>query len=152
MQAVVGSQLCLIDVSAFIRCFEQDGNFSLEQLNRLSELNPQAIPLLLAQWPHVINFRDGESGATVLHHVASGGFRQRSEGHLWKCINHWLSFVDFDESTAKVPGGVNYELLVNHNGQTALDIAVEKQSAGNTHMLLTALNPKLPLKPFFAIC
>ena len=70
LQAVVGSQLYLIDVSAFIRTFEQDGNFSLEQLNRLSDICPDSIPILLEKWPHVINFRDDVTGNTVLHHTA----------------------------------------------------------------------------------
>ena len=48
LQAVVDETLHLIDVSAFIRSFEEDGNFSLEQLNRLST-SPDGIHALAAR-------------------------------------------------------------------------------------------------------
>ena len=73
LQAVVDNQLYLIDVDAFVTSFKEDGNFSLEQLNRVSDNDPDAIPSLLKQWPHVVNFRDEETGDTVLHHCARTG-------------------------------------------------------------------------------
>ena len=68
-----GNALHVVDVTAFSRAFEQDGNFSLEQLNRLSDNAPKAIAAFLEQWPHAINSRDPKTKDTVLHHCARTG-------------------------------------------------------------------------------
>jgi hypothetical protein len=94
LQAVVDSQLYLIDVSVFIRAFNEDGNFSVEQLNHLSDISPDGIPALREKWPHVINLRDGETGDTVLHHIA------RSDSSR---IERWLT-------GAKTERDIGYEL------------------------------------------
>ena len=91
------SELLFVDVTAFIRSFEEDGNFSVEQLNRLSDSSPDAIPRLLEKWPHAINLRDAETGNTVLHHSVSSM-------KPFQTAKKWLS-------GAKVHGGVDYELL-----------------------------------------
>jgi hypothetical protein len=134
LQAVVDSKLYLIDVSAFIRTFEQDGNFSLEQLNRLSDNAPDSIPSLLEKWPHVVNFRDEESGDTVLHHCA----RTSREKIPASVIEGWLS------------GSVAYLPLCNKEGQTALHTAVENQRPRTAKALIRGLDPKLRLSG--AIC
>ena len=126
LQAAVGSELHFIDVTAFIRNFEEDRNFSVEQLNRLSDSSPDAIPAFLEKWPHVINLRDPQSGGdTVLHHCAREGYPKATE--------KWLS------------GAIDYELLPNHAGRTALEVAAESQRSGIIRELITTLSPNLRL-------
>jgi hypothetical protein len=125
LQAAVDSQLYLIDVSAFIRTFEQDVNFSIEQLNRLSDSNPDSIPILLEKWPHVINFRDDATGDTVLHHCA------RAENP--KATEKWLS------------GSVPYTPLDNANERSALREAIDKQQLDTARELMRLLDPQLTL-------
>jgi hypothetical protein len=125
LQAAIDDQLYLIDVSAFITSFEQDGNFSLEQLKRLSDINPDAIPHLLKVWPDVVNFRDEETGDTVLHHCARTG---RADA-----MGRWLS--------GKVPPAQ----LDNKAGLSALREAVKQLEFLTAKQMVTLLDPAIPL-------
>jgi hypothetical protein len=125
LQAAVDDQLYLIDVSAFIRSFNEDGNFSLEQLNRLSDHAPDAIPLLLEKWPHVVNSRDAETGDTVLHHCARAGKPEATQ--------KWLS------------GSVPFTPLENIDGRSALREAIDKQQLDTARELVRLLDSQLTL-------
>ena len=128
LQAAIGHQLHLINITAFIRSFEEDGNFSVQQLRPLSDIIPDAIPLLLERLPHAINLRDPETGDTVLHHCAREG------SVLLAATKAWLDGAD-----------APYELLPDVDGNTALRVAVEKHHADIASALLASLNPRLPL-------
>eukprot|EP01045_Picozoa_sp_COSAG04_P018668 COSAG04_NODE_1744_length_5718_cov_22.631073_3_plen_1026_part_00 len=140
LQAAVGHELHLIDVRAFIRSFEEDGNFSVAQLNRLSEINPAGIPGLLERWPHTVNLRDPTTGDTVLHHCARGGSSGDPKAAL-KAAMHWLP-----------ASGPPYELLKSCNEETfrrrsALHEAIAKQHMRSfIRQMLSTLNPNLPLR------
>lgn len=134
LQAGVGTELYLIDVSAFIRSFEEDGNFSVEQLNRLSDIDPEAIPVLLERWPHVVNLRDDETGDTVLHHCAklsvlNTSERTRSRGAAEKWLSSCAAFIP----------------LQNYEGRTALRDATVNQRENVARAFVKGLNPTLPL-------
>ena len=128
LQAAIGHELHLINITAFIRSFEEDGNFSVQQLRPLSDIIPDAIPLLLDRLPHAINLRDPETGDTVLHHCAREG------SALLAATKAWLDGAD-----------APYELLPDVDGNTALRVAVEKHHASISSALLASLNPQLPL-------
>ena len=113
------------DVSASIRSFEQDGNFSLEQLNRLSDNSPDSIPVLLEKWPHVVNFRDEETGDTVLHHCARAGKPEATQ--------RWLS------------GKVAPAQLENKEHRTALREAVINLEFTTTREMIRLLDPNMSL-------
>ena len=115
----------IIDLTAFIRAFEQDGNFSLEQLNRLSNNAPKAIAAFLEQWPHAINHRDPKTKDTVLHHCA-----RTSNPDATK---QWLS------------GSVAFAPLENSKGRTALCEAIEEQQQDTAKQMFRLLDPQLPL-------
>ena len=125
LQAAVDDQLYLIDVSAFIQSFNEDGNFSLERLHRLSDSAPDAIPLLLEQWPYVVNFRDAETGDTVLHHCARTGKPEAAQ--------EWLS------------GTIPPAQLENKVGMSALREAVVKIEFTTAKAMITLLDPEMPL-------
>ena len=133
LHAAVGKELHIIDVTSFIRSFEEDGNFSLEQLNRLSDHSPErilrVIPVLLEKWPFVVNFRDDETGDcpgdTVLHHCARSGNSNATS--LW------------------LAGAVPYTPLENSKGQSALRGAIDAQSLPTAKQLVRRLDPKLDL-------
>ena len=134
LQATVGSELHFIDVSAFIRSFEEDGNFSVEQLNRLSDTSPDAIPALLKNWPRLVNLRDPTTGDTALHHCARGGSSMDPKTVAVPAM-HWLS-----------TSGLPYELLTNAKGKTALHEAISRRHMRSSiYQMLSSLNPKLPL-------
>jgi hypothetical protein len=124
LQAAVDGKLYLIDVTAFIRSFNEDGNFSLDQLSRLSDHAPDAIPLLLEKWPHVVNYRDVETGDTVVHHCARTGNAAETS---------WLSRA------------VPFSLLLNTKGHSALREAVVAQHLPAARVLMMKLDPSLPL-------
>ena len=122
----VGNQLHFVDVSAFIRAFDHDGNFSFEQLRRLSDIGPDAIPDLLEKWPHVVNFRDeAASGDTVLHHCARTGKPEAAQ--------QWLS------------GSVPPPVLENHEGRSALREAVSHLHFGTVETMIGRLAPNTSL-------
>eukprot|EP01046_Picozoa_sp_COSAG06_P008754 COSAG06_NODE_447_length_15632_cov_47.212193_5_plen_1473_part_00 len=125
LQAAVDGQLCLIDVSAFIRSFNEDGNFSLEQLNRLSDSDPDSIPILLEKWPHVVNFRDDTTGDTVLHHCARTGKPEATQ--------KWLS------------GKVAPAQLENKKARSALREAVTSLEFTTTKEMIRLMDPDMPL-------
>jgi hypothetical protein len=124
LQAVVDSQLYLIDVSAFIRAFNEDGNFSVEQLNRLSDISPDGIPVLLERWPHVMNLRDGETGDTVLHHCAN---------------------VDPNVLQAWLSGSEKFTLVPNSKGCSAIHEAAIGKRSICAQQLIASLDPNIPL-------
>eukprot|EP01046_Picozoa_sp_COSAG06_P032093 COSAG06_NODE_3181_length_5722_cov_83.166104_3_plen_886_part_01 len=124
LQAVVDSKLHLIDVRAFIRAFNEDGNFSVEQLNRLSDISPDGISTLLERWPHMINFRDGETGNTVLHHCANVGPN---------VLQMWLS------------GSEKFTLLPNSKGHSAIHEAAISKRSDCAQLLIASLDPNIPL-------
>eukprot|EP01047_Picozoa_sp_COSAG01_P057131 COSAG01_NODE_6569_length_3603_cov_84.355594_1_plen_345_part_00 len=118
LQAAVGNQLHFVDVSAFIRAFDHDGNFSFEQLRRLSDISPDAIPDLLEKWPHVINQRDGVKGNTVLHccampHTTVWGKGRHHDLKPRDIAQRWLP----EEALSYVP-------IENEAGMSALRVAV----------------------------
>jgi WD40 repeat protein len=126
LQAAVGMELHMIDVSAFIRSFEEDGNFSLEQLNRLSDNSRDAIPALLEKWPYIINYRDDVTGDTVLHHCARSGNPTATE--LW------------------LTGTVPYTPVENADGRSALLEAIDKQQLKAARLLVQLLDRGLDLE------
>jgi hypothetical protein len=125
LQAAIGSQLYLIDVAAFILAFEEDGNFSLEQLNRLSDSEPDSIPVLLEKWPHIVNFRDDISGDTVLHYCARTGKPEAAQ--------QWLS------------GSIPPPVLENRQDRSALREAVANLHFGTVETMIGRLAPNTPL-------
>eukprot|EP01046_Picozoa_sp_COSAG06_P017165 COSAG06_NODE_1157_length_10466_cov_3.303752_2_plen_1487_part_00 len=133
LQAAVGTELHLIDVSAFVRNFEEDGSFSSEQLNRLSEIGPEAIPTLLERWPHLVNNRDEETGDTVLHHCARMSNSTTAEKLYSRGVTEkWLS------------GKVKVTPLRNKEGHTALQDAIMNQRLNISTQLIKGLEPSLP--------
>ena len=141
LQASVDSQLYTIDVSAFIRAFASGGNFSVEQLNCLADISPDAIPTLVAKWRQVINLRDESTGNSVLHYCAmpdtkiwGKGIR---EGHGLKpraIAKKWLR------------EGLSYVPMENKAGMSALRVAVDNGHVGIAEHLAIRLNPHLDLK------
>eukprot|EP01043_Picozoa_sp_COSAG02_P041604 COSAG02_NODE_3463_length_6697_cov_37.140497_3_plen_1025_part_00 len=133
IQAAVGTTLYHIDVSNFIYAFEEDGNFALEQLHRLSdEQHHDKIPTLLARWPHLINVRDSKSGDTVLHLCA----RESPISH--KAVRLWLS------------GSAQFPLLKNTEGCSPIPFCIEKWSSESASraatLMFEQLDPQLPLE------
>ena len=125
LQAAVGPGLYHIDVTTFIQSFEEDGNFSVEQLNRLSDINPEGIPVLLNHLPHKVNLRDKTTGDTVLHHCSQTGNSTAAQ--------RWMD------------GEVPFTPLENGEGRSAVSVAAEQKLAIIAKALLTKLNPCLPL-------
>ena len=133
VQAGASEALYLINVTGFIRAFEEDGNFSLEQLHRLStEHHHDKIPPLLARWPHLINIRDSESGDTVLHLCA----RENPISH--KAVKRWLS------------GSAPCPLLENADGFSPIPLCASRwrseEASRATRAMFTCLDPQLPLE------
>ena len=133
VHAAVDHQLFLIDVSAFIRSFEEDGNFSFEQLNRLSDstlqIDADAIPCLLERWPHAIDVRDQQTGDTVLHRCA----RALQPEYEPETVQKWLS------------GAVAPTYQTNYLGRSALSVLITSRQLDNAKALVNLLNPDMPL-------
>lgn len=132
VQAAVGTALYHINVTSFIRAFEEDGNFALEQLHRLSnKQHHDKISTLLARWPHLINVRDSKSGDTVLHLCA------REDPISHKAVRQWLS------------GSARFPLLKNAEGLSPIPFCIEKWKSPSasraTTFMFTQLDPQLPL-------
>jgi WD40 repeat protein len=139
LQVAVGNQLHFVDVSAFIRAFDHDGNFSFEQLRRLSDISPDAIPDLLEKWPHVINQRDGVKGNTVLHccampHTTVWGKGRHHDLKPRDIAQRWLP----EEALSYVP-------IENEAGMSALRVAVGMGHVGIAQHLALRLDPQLAL-------
>eukprot|EP01047_Picozoa_sp_COSAG01_P047878 COSAG01_NODE_4615_length_4877_cov_52.080185_2_plen_905_part_00 len=133
IQCIVNNQLHVIDVTAFIRSWTEDGNFTLDQLYRLSARRPEFIPLVIERWPHVVDQRDPRSGDTVLHRIMSIPWLDgRTNGRI--AIENWTN-SQF----------VRYKLLSNFEGVTALAQASIHNHPNRVNQLLRALDPDLPL-------
>lgn len=137
LQAAAGTELHFIDVSAFIRSFEKDGNFSLDQLNRLSDSKPEAIPGLLKKWPHVVNLCDPVTGDTLIHHlsgVIDGSVTVTDRRKADLATELWLS------------GSVPIALLENNEGYSSVWKAATNKRAGVARMALSKLDAHMPLQ------
>ena len=123
--AAIGEQLYLIDVASYARCFDEDGNFSVEQLSRLSDSAPESIPYLLEKWPHVVNAREKETGDTVLHYCA----RERK----FDALEKWLS------------GKEPFSQVENKQQRSALREVVDTLHFKAVPEMLRRLDPDIPL-------
>lgn len=133
LQAAVGTDLLHLDLPLYMRSFEEDGNFSVEQLSSLS-CTAGAIEAYLARWPQAINSRCPQTGNTVLHQFFSAPELARRESvKERKPVENWLA------------GRKKYTLLKNHEGLTALHYAANKKSPGTVKVLCRSLSPQLRL-------
>ena len=98
---------------------------SAEEFRKGKFGHADAIPSLLEKWPHVINFRDAETGDTVLHHCARAGKPEATQ--------KWLS------------GSVPFTPLENIDGRSALREAIDKQQLDTARELVRLLDSQLTL-------
>ena len=103
----------------------------LQQLDNFFDTDPEAIPILLDKWPQVVNLRDSATGDTIMHRCARsstsdfGEPRDRAE--------KWLS------------GTVPFEPLTNHNGLSALALAIKNNHLGIAQYMVRDLDTRLPV-------
>ena len=106
LHAAVGPHFCVVDADMALHAVE-DHAWGVAQLIALTELSPDDVGGVVSAAPHCLNIRDPDTGDTVLHHYA----RQRQA----KAIASWLS------------GGASVTPIRNHDGHTALQVAIAGQ-------------------------
>ena len=104
LQVVSGESLLCVNLANFQQMVEEDGNFSVEQLTRLSEYcrcvdDVSLITQVKDRFPFIINVQDSGSGDTVLHSFTSAA------GNLL-ALEAWLA-----SGSVVAAGAAGYNLL-----------------------------------------
>ena len=154
-----------MDVDAFIRSFEIDGNIGSDQLGWLNskdhgDSNANCIATLGERFPGLHNRRDGhDMGNTMIHYFA------RDNNAV--ALSRWLPDKDTQSCLRAVPGDNTaagsgsyisienkettrppgkYGLLLNYSGESALRIAVETNPTLDVaEYLVRRLDPSISL-------
>ena len=137
IQVAVANEAIVVNLTHFIRAYEEDGNFSTQQLKIITDRKPWLIRAVSSRLPHLVNVQERISGETILHYCA----RQEKA----KEICSWLP----QDTEAAVFTPIRSECMegdlhfTKHEETSALHLAIKMHSRETIKALVCNMNANL---------